>query len=136
LAPKDEVKLKAALTAYFIAPADQQLKWKFPRGLESLLRENEPAVRRAASESFREAPIHEAMKNDFGSNRVRFESHVSPYVIHTVGPRPPNGWALFIAMHGGGGVPQEVNDSQWEQMKHYYRDHPEVGGYIYLALRA
>lgn len=136
LAFKDEAELKIALTAYFTAPADRQLKWKFPRALEKLLRDNEPAVRRVAWETFRGAPIHEAMKNDFDSNRVRFETHVSPYVIHTVGTRPPNGWALFIAMHGGGGVPQEVNDSQWEQMKHYYRDHPEVGGYIYLALRA
>lgn len=136
LAAKDEAKLKTALAAYFTASADQQAKWKFPRVLEKLLRDNEPAVRRAAWETFREAPIHAAMKNDFGSNRVRFESHVSPYVVRAVGTRPPNGWALFIAMHGGGGVPQDVNDSQWEQMKQYYRDHPEAGGYLYLALRA
>ena len=30
-------------------------------------------------------------------------------------------------MHGGGGAPQELNDSQWRQMQVYYRDHPEVG---------
>src|ERR1035441_485227 len=29
-----------------------------------------------------------------------------------------------------------VNDSQWVQMQHYYKDHPEAGGYKYLALRA
>ena len=47
-----------------------------------------------------------------------------------------NGWALFIAMHGGGGAPQELNDSQWRHMQIYYRDHPEAGGYLYVALRA
>ena len=38
--------------------------------------------------------------------------------------------------HGGGGVPKHFNDSQWEHMQIYYHDHPEVGGYKYLALRA
>jgi pimeloyl-ACP methyl ester carboxylesterase len=39
-------------------------------------------------------------------------------------------------MHGGGGAPKAVNDSQWKQMQRYYKDHPEAGGYLYLALRA
>jgi pimeloyl-ACP methyl ester carboxylesterase len=39
-------------------------------------------------------------------------------------------------MHGGGGAPKELNDRQWKQMQSYYKDHPEAGGYIYLALRA
>jgi len=67
---------------------------------------------------------------------VRSGQHVSPYTVKTVGQRPPKGWALFIAMHGGGGAPQELNDSQWRHMQIYYRDHPEVDGYRYLALRA
>jgi pimeloyl-ACP methyl ester carboxylesterase len=53
-----------------------------------------------------------------------------------VGTRPPGGWALFIAMHGGGNTPKAVNDSQWKVMQRYYRDHPEAGGYLYVALRA
>ncbi len=47
------------------------------------------------------------------------------------------GWALVIAMHGGGGAPKHVNDQQWQSMfKRYYKEHPEAGGYVYLALRA
>ncbi|MFO0909176.1 MAG: hypothetical protein U0794_12640 [Isosphaeraceae bacterium] len=43
----------------------------------------------------------------------------------------------MIAMHGGGGAPKRVNDSQWKSMfERYYREHPEAGGYVYLALRA
>jgi pimeloyl-ACP methyl ester carboxylesterase len=49
---------------------------------------------------------------------------------------PENGWPLVIAMHGGGGAPAEVNDSQWKAMQHYYHDQPSVGGYLYLAIRA
>ena len=34
------------------------------------------------------------------------------------------------------GVRRQVNDSQWRIMQRYYKDHPEQGGYLYLALRA
>jgi len=136
LSPKTETRLKAALTAFFVAPTNEQASWEFAGALEKLLQTNEPAVRQAAWEAFRAAPVHEALRKDFESRQVRYDSHLSPYTVKKVGTRPPNGWALFIAMHGGGGAPQEVNDSQWRQMQYYYRDHPEVGGYIYLALRA
>ena len=56
--------------------------------------------------------------------------------MRAVGTRPAQGWGLVIAMHGGGGAPQEVNDEQWREMQTHYRNHPENGGYLYLALRA
>ena len=136
LSQKEETKLKEALAAYFAAPTNQQVNWKFQGGLEKLLGKNEPAARQAAWESFRAAPIHAALRQDFDAKQVRFDTHLSPYTVKTVGARPTNGWALFIAMHGGGGAPQEVNDSQWKVMQRYYRDHPEAGGYLYVALRA
>jgi predicted esterase len=71
-----------------------------------------------------------------GLRTVTWKEHASPYTLKEVGERPAGGWPLFIAMHGGGGVPKAVNDSQWEHMQVYYKDHPEVGGYKYLALRA
>ncbi len=128
--------LKKAFTQFFTASSEQRGRFHFAANLEKLLRENEPAVRAAAWEVYRSAPIHESMKQDFDAKQVRFDKHLSPYTVRTVGTRPTNGWALFIAMHGGGGAPKQVNDSQWEIMKRYYRDHPEQGGYIYLALRA
>ena len=136
LAAKDTAKLKAAATEFFVAPAEKQSAWKFPKALNSLLAKNETAVRRAVWEAYASAPIHENLKNGFDENKARSGQHVSPYTVKTVGQRPPKGWALFIAMHGGGGAPQELNDSQWRHMQIYYRDHPEVGGYRYLALRA
>ena len=136
LGAKDEAKLKSAVAEYFTAFADKQAAWKFPETLNSLLAKNEPAVRRAAWEAYVAAPIHDALKKSFDENKVRSEDKVSPYTVKTVGTRPAKGWGLFIAMHGGGGAPQELNDSQWRHMQIYYRDHPEVGGYRYLALRA
>jgi transglutaminase-like putative cysteine protease/pimeloyl-ACP methyl ester carboxylesterase len=136
LAAKDEAKLKAELTGFFNASTNRQALWEFPSSLEKLLRNNEPATRRAAWEAFLAATNNGSLWPSFAEKKVRFGEHVSPYTVKTVGTRPPNGWGLFIAMHGGGGAPQELNDSQWKQMQHYYRDHPEAGGYIYLALRA
>jgi hypothetical protein len=132
----DASKLKDALITFFKASAKEQASWIFPRSLEKRLNENEPAVRQLVWESYRTAPIHDSLKHDFDLSQVRFEKHISPYSVKTVGKRPANGWGLFIAMHGGGGTTQEFNDSQWRRMQTYYRDHPEVGGYIYIALRA
>jgi pimeloyl-ACP methyl ester carboxylesterase len=136
LAPRDERRLKTALTNYFSAPAATQADWKFSGRLEKLLRNNEPAVRQAAWEVFKYSAVHGDLAADFAAKQVRFEDYLSPYTVKYVGQRPPNGWALFIAMHGGGGAPKEVNDSQWKVMQSHYREHPEAGGYIYVALRA
>jgi predicted esterase len=92
-------------------------------------------VRAAVWAAWKKAP-HPRRASGFQANRVRFDKHESPYVVRTVGERPANGWPLFIAMHGGGGAPKEVNDSQWQGMQRHYKDHPELGGYKYLALRA
>ena len=136
LAPKDAAKLKSALTEFFNTPTNRQTEYKFPSSLEKLLRENEPATRRVAWEAFLAATNHGNLRQSFDETKVRSAEHVSPYTVKTVGKRPANGWGLVIAMHGGGGAPQELNDSQWRHMQIYYRDHPEAGGYLYVALRA
>ncbi len=132
----DATKLRETLNAYFTAPTNQQAAWPFPAALDSLVRDHETAARRIAWEAYRAAPIHSELKADFDAQQARFEKHISPYTVKTVGTRPTNGWALFIAMHGGGNAPQELNDSQWRHMQIYYKDHPEAGGYLYVALRA
>jgi predicted esterase len=136
LPAKDAALLEESFATFFLAPAGEQASWNFPPRLEKLLLTHEAAVRAAAWQAYRSAPIHSELKRDFDARQVRFENHLSPYTVKTVGTRPPNGWPLFIAMHGGGGAPQELNDSQWRHMQVYYRDHPEVGGYVYVALRA
>jgi pimeloyl-ACP methyl ester carboxylesterase len=136
LNPSDEKKLKKAFTEFFAASGEKQAQWKFSRSLEKLLLKNEPAVRQAAWESFIAAPVHNSLKQDFDAKQVSFENYTSPYTVKFVGERSTNGWALFIAMHGGGGAPKELNDEQWQEMQSHYKNHPEMGGYIYLALRA
>lgn len=136
LTPRVEAKLKKALAEFFTAPAEKQAGWKFPGGLNKLLVENEPAVRQTAWEAFKAAPVHNAFKQDFDAKQASFQKYVSPYTVKFVGERPADGWALFIAMHGGGGTEKAVNDDQWKIMQSHYKDHPEAGGYVYVALRA
>jgi transglutaminase-like putative cysteine protease/predicted esterase len=136
LAAKDAMALKKELGNYFAADATSQAKWRFPAKLERLLAQNEEGARSVAWDAFREAPIHAGLKANFDAKVVRSGEYASPYTVKKVGERPAKGWPLFIALHGGGGVPKEVNDSQWQMMQIYYKDHPEVGGYLYLALRA
>ena len=77
-----------------------------------------------------------AFQSDYDAKRVRNGKFESAYTLKKVGKRPKGGWPLFIAMHGGGGVPKRINDSQWRHMQIYYRDQPDVEGYLYVALRA
>lgn len=48
------------------------------------------------------------------------------------GEKPPEGWSLYISMHGGGGAPAKVNDQQWQNQIKLYE--PAEG--IYMAPRA
>ncbi len=135
LAPKLAAQIDSAATRYFAATPAARAKFKFPGAVNQALRLNEPAVRAAVWSAYKKS-VAAGLQADFDKNQVRFGEYLSPYIIKTVGERPQNGWPLFIAMHGGGGTAKEVNDSQWQGMAKHYFDHPEVGGYKYLALRA
>lgn len=94
-------------------------------------------VRDLAWRAYKQSPVHEPLRKEYEANKVVTADRESPYLWRHVGEKPAGGWALVIAMHGGGGAPKAVNDSQWKGMfERYYKDHPEAGGYVYLALRA
>jgi hypothetical protein len=129
-------QIEKAAGDFFAASEARRATWEFDIGLDQVPPASEEAVRRAVWKAYRSAPLHAALKEDFDKGRVRHKEHVSPYTVKKVGKRPAGGWPLFIALHGGGGAPQEVNDSQWKIMQNYYKDQPSVTGYQYLALRA
>jgi predicted esterase len=133
---KQTLQIEKAAKDYFSADADKRAGWKFDEKLDRLLAANEDAVRDVVWKAYREAGLNAQAKKDFEANEVRYEKHVSPYVVKKVGKMPVGGWPLVIAMHGGGGVAKKFNDSQWDHMKIYYKDHPGEAGYLYLALRA
>jgi hypothetical protein len=130
-------QIEQAAGEYFrIDDDDVRGKFKFDPKFDALLVDNDAAVRAAVWKAYQAAALTDKLKKDFADNEVRYKDYVSPYVVRDVGKKPEKGWALVIAMHGGGGAPKEVNDSQWQVMQKYYKDHPEVTGYKYLALRA
>lgn len=55
-----------------------------------------------------------------------------PFFYKVFGDKPEKGRSLYISMHGGGGAPKRVNDSQWENQKRLYE--PKEG--VYCAPRA
>ena len=81
----------------------------------------------------REAAADPLRFTEFKESRMTFNGSTMRYAAVTVGKRPANGYPLYIAMHGGGGAPAELNDSQWEDMKRYYKASVQSG--IYVATR-
>jgi poly(3-hydroxybutyrate) depolymerase len=95
------------------------------------------SMRELVWSAYKGSSTHEPIRREFESKTVATRDRKSPYLWRHVGQKPAGGWALVIAMHGGGGAPKAVNDRQWHAMfERYYKEHPEAGGYIYLALRA
>ncbi len=94
-------------------------------------------TRKAVWDAYAASATHEPLRQEFAEKKVVTADRTSPYLWRYVGTRSQDGWGLVIAMHGGGGAPKQVNDNEWNYMySTYYREHPEAGGYVYLALRA
>lgn len=109
---------------------------EFPAALQQQYEQDPMATRLAIWNAYLKSPLALSSKADYDNQRVTFGKHLSPFTVKEVGTRPAGGWPLFIAMHGGGGAPARVNDSQWRHMQIYYKDQASVEGYKYLALRA
>ena len=94
-------------------------------------------AKKLAWEAYKGSEGHAELRKDFDAKLVKSADRTAPYLWRTVGEKPKDGWAMVVAMHGGGATPKEVNDRSWQGMfERYYRDHPDAGGYVYLALRA
>lgn len=72
------------------------------------------SVRLALRESYKQKRI----KMDGGEMRLHWD---------VFGDKPADGRSLYISLHGGGGAPAELNDSQWRNQWQLYR--PEEGVY-------
>ena len=132
------VELDRQIDLYFAidTPRDAP-KLEFSAAAQKAYAANPAAMRKRIWQRYlRSGFVQTNLKPDFDKNQVQFNEHLSPYTVKEVGKRPAGGWPLFIAMHGGGGAPAQVNDSQWKIMQRYYKDQSGVTGYKYLALRA
>ncbi len=129
--------VRAQIDRYFAANEKTQATFSFDRNLDAELKtkKGDARLRKLVWQSLK-AHDSKLLQADHDKHLVRAGGKESPFTVKEVGDKPEGGWPLVIAMHGGGGVPKKFNDSQWRHMQIYYKDHPEVGGYLYCALRA
>lgn len=93
-------------------------------------------------------PTHADVESVRREWRDSLRAIMEPYIVHQrlvcekqdtmrlwweiYGEEPADGHSLWISLHGGGGVPAEVNDGQWKNQMGLYT--PKEG--IYVAPRA
>jgi predicted esterase len=70
--------------------------------------------------------------SEWEKKRIRIGKREMKFDYRIFGMKPKEGWSLYISLHGGGGAPKQVNDSQWRNQIRLYK--PKEG--IYLAPRA
>ena len=71
-------------------------------------------------------------KNEVRNETIESGDLKLPFKFKVFGERPEDGRSLYISMHGGGSVPQAVNDQQWRNQIGLYT--PREG--VYVAPRA
>jgi predicted peptidase len=64
--------------------------------------------------------IRAEREGEMKEGKLRQGDLVMPFFLKVFGNKPQSGRSLFISMHGGGGAPKAVNDSQWENQKRLY----------------
>lgn len=76
--------------------------------------------------------IKAARQAEFDRKLIELDGLKMPFDYKIFGSKPQTGRSLYISMHGGGGAPAQVNDSQWENQKRLY----QVEEGVYVAPRA
>ncbi len=76
--------------------------------------------------------LRTAYAETLATQQLQIDSLTMPLHWELIGSEPADGRALFISLHGGGGAPKAVNDSQWKNQWRLY--HPANS--VYLCPRA
>ena len=135
LAPRDEAKLKTALTELFHRDRRATGQLEIFQAAGKIIARDEPAVRQAAWDVFKNAPVHSDSEPDYAAKKVQFEDYTSPYTVKYVGTRRE--WLGLVYRDARRRWRSRRGQRQPVKiMQSHYKEHPEAGGYIYLALRA
>jgi len=76
--------------------------------------------------------LKKSAASQWENKKIQIDNWEMKFDYRTFGAKPTDGWSLYISLHGGGGAPPQVNDSQWKNQINLYK--PKEG--IYLAPRA
>ena len=69
-----------------------------------------------------------ALESAFTDKRITRGANTMRLDWRIFGVKPADGRSLYISLHGGGGAPTALNDSQWENQKKLYQ--PAEGVYL------
>ena len=84
------------------------------------------------------ASVRASHKAEWDAQEIKAVGRALKFEVARFGtnqPAPPDGWPLFISMHGGGGAPARVNDSQWRNQVRLGQAYAPKQG-LYVAPRA
>ncbi|MBU6173865.1 MAG: polyhydroxyalkanoate depolymerase, partial [Planctomycetes bacterium] len=102
-----------------------------PFAVEPLTKEQASEAERLLVEDY-QTRQRVARREEFEARKLAIGDLKMPFAYKVFGDKPEGGRSLYISMHGGGGAPTKVNDSQWENQKRLYQ--LEEG--VYVAPRA
>ncbi len=63
-----------------------------------------------------------SMAQNAKKNKVVKDDLNMNYTLETFGSKPKEGWPAVISLHGGGTCPKPINDQQWKNQQHRYRN--------------
>jgi hypothetical protein len=78
------------------------------------------------------AYIKATRQKEWDNQAIAADGQTLKLLEKSFGTKPKDGWNLYISMHGGGGAPKALNDSQWKNQIRLYQ--PEDS--LYIAPRA
>ncbi len=133
--PLDAEQSKAAVKSlqdYLQQPRDKRAKLAEQSFAKTPLTRDDATVAQKALVDDHVSMIRDTRAAEMKARKVQTGKMEMPFFYKTFGDKPAGGRSLFISMHGGGGAPKAVNDSQWENQKKLYT--PKEG--VYLAPRA
>jgi predicted esterase len=129
---EDENAAVAKLKEYLAQdPASRNPLAQQPFATMPLSKDQAHAAERLLVEDYQKRQ-REARKEEFEAKQLVIGELKMPFAYKVFGDKPAGGRSLYISMHGGGGAPKRVNDSQWENQKRLYQ--LEEG--VYVAPRA
>ena len=122
----------AAVTAWLAAPKKvrpETLPSEWAKG--NLSKVDSQKALKLIWEDYRKQLAKER-RNEIASKTIQLGDKKMQYLEKVFGDAKEGKRSLWISMHGGGGAPSRVNDSQWKNQINLYK--PEEG--IYVAPRA
>ncbi len=96
-----------------------------------LSREQANAAAQNIVDEFARSAIADAWREEVATRTLTLHGETMRYTLEQHAEPGPNGYALFISLHGGGQTSEAVNDQQWRNQQSRYR----VPG-LYLCPRA